>query len=264
MSSKDKRWKISEDESSRERIKTIKEIHTYLKTQVPDVTIGFTLFGSLSKGKKLDESTARETDIDLVIFIDDSELVKNFAKMAREHPESEFIRRMQQSTPFKETDLFILLRLFTIETFRNRFRTEETGQQLHLEFEEIGLKGKSSILAVADGLYKHKPKDDDSFETEWFITWSIRLSRYFHLDVGGSMKKYKDNFYQELAQRLAKGGRDAAEAESLWRNIVLAMKVEERHKRDLPNDLREKFPSDNLREFLTKQGIKIPTDSRVD
>jgi len=67
--SEKKRYDVCDDTISRERIKAIHCVlhetrgeHTFL--------VGGIVFGSLIKGKRLNEQTAQETDIDLVLFID--------------------------------------------------------------------------------------------------------------------------------------------------------------------------------------------------
>ena len=53
--SSDKRFEISSDVFSRERINAVKETYKILKNEIPFFA-GITVYGSLSKGKKLDET----------------------------------------------------------------------------------------------------------------------------------------------------------------------------------------------------------------
>lgn len=72
------------------------------------------------------------------------------------------------------------------------------------------------------------------------------------------MRKYKEDFYRQLAEKLARGGDEAKKAKLIWSHLVTTMKVKERYSQNLPEKLDAKFPSGDLEEFLRKRGIKIP------
>lgn len=67
--SQEKRFEVSEDEYSRERLKVAELFYDKMK-QIFDVSIGLVLFGSLAKGKKLNHETKESADIDLTLFVD--------------------------------------------------------------------------------------------------------------------------------------------------------------------------------------------------
>lgn len=256
-SNTEKRWAISEDESSRERIRILKEVHDFFKREVPGITIAFTLFGSLSKGRKLDRSNAEKSDIDLQIFVDSDELKQNFDEISRKHPETEFAKFLESYKSRKDDvilDNYALLKMFIKLSFAKRLKNVDQIKTLSYEIKEISLSDDHSISSEVTRMYKRRPVDDDPADG----LWSVVMCRYFHLDVGGSMKKYKEDFYRQLAERLAKGGEEARKAKAIWSYLVMAMKVEERYDERLPEKLQKKYPSRNLEEFLKKRGIEIP------
>ena len=269
----EKRWKVSEDEISRERLKGIREMHDYFKEQIPGVTVAVSLFGSLSKGKELDQSTAQSADMDLSVFVDYEEFEKNFQQIFLEHPESDFVKFVKEqaedvkgfvldpfsfSTPSSKDFLNYALWCFIEKSFADRFGNlseQNTKKTAYVEIRKIGLSGPDSILSKATNSYNNKAQSADVADNG---LWSIEIARYFHLDIGGDMKKYRKDFYKEMADSLAVGGNKAEFAKKLWKHIVMAMKTAERYTENLPPELAEKFPSDNLEEFLEKQNIPIP------
>lgn len=68
--SPDKRFEISKDPYSRERAHLIGDVVQELRDLIPEVRLGFTLMGSLAKGKKLTAESAVGADIDLFAFVD--------------------------------------------------------------------------------------------------------------------------------------------------------------------------------------------------
>ncbi|EKD43660.1 MAG: hypothetical protein ACD_72C00187G0002 [uncultured bacterium] len=273
--SANKRWEISRDEISRERLEKLKEIHRYFQEKVPDVTIGITLFGSLSKGKELNPQNAANADVDVCAFIDYGEFLENFTKTLNDHPESDFVKYIkEQAETFKELFPTLLsapndkinadflkakLKEFVQDVFialLGESQVEDvTGKKAdYLEVYPISLQGDDSIMSVVNKLDSGRPKEGD----DQLNYWSLNISRFFHLDMGGNMKKYRERFYRELAIKLANGRDEAEYAKSLWRDVVLAMKMAERLSVNLSPELQRKFPSENLEEFLKKQGIQIP------
>ena len=64
-----KRFDISPDVYSRERIKTALEIYRFFEREAPGL-IAMTVWGSLTKGKELTPDTARKADVDFTIYMD--------------------------------------------------------------------------------------------------------------------------------------------------------------------------------------------------
>ncbi len=81
-----KRFEISSDPFSRERLAKVLEAYKQLKQEI-SFFAGITLFGSLSKGRKLDEHSARYSDINFVAFIDGDQYEKTIDEYERNNPE---------------------------------------------------------------------------------------------------------------------------------------------------------------------------------
>lgn len=64
-----KRFDVSPDVYSRERIKTALEIYRFFEREAPGL-VAMTVWGSLTKGKELTPDTARKADIDFTIYMD--------------------------------------------------------------------------------------------------------------------------------------------------------------------------------------------------
>ena len=67
--SEQKRFDISKDEYSRERLAVVKSFYETMRKSF-DVSMGLVLFGSLAKGKELDAVKKDATDVDFTLFID--------------------------------------------------------------------------------------------------------------------------------------------------------------------------------------------------
>ena len=265
-----KRWEISKDETSSERLEKLKEAFIYFKEQVPGVTIALTLFGSLSKGKELNSQNKDSSDVDVSVFVDYDELLVNFNKILDSQPESEFVKYAKdQAEEYKYlfpkslsigevvSKNFIkeVLKEFVENKFLELFGHLESGKETApIVVKPIGLDYESSIYRTAEIFYNHlQSGNEDEIEL-----WTYRMVRYFHLDIGGGLKKYKQDFYNQLAGQLARGGKRAEYAKALWGSIVNAMKSVERPVGSLTPELEQKFPSTDLEEFLKKQNIPIP------
>lgn len=66
---------------SRERLRVLQEVITELQQELPDVHIGLSLYGSLSKGKELTADTKHRADIDANVFIDEDDILQHYEKM---------------------------------------------------------------------------------------------------------------------------------------------------------------------------------------
>jgi len=266
-SSQAKRWEISKDETSRERLKKLKEVHDYFREQVPGVTVALSLFGSLSKGKELNQENKNTSDVDVSVFVDYDELEENFKKILDSQPESDFIRFVRgQVEEFKylypkallfedqKSKDFIkeVLKEFIETKFKESFGILPGGKDVaSVVVKPISLKGESSLMQTANIFYNNYFSDDE----EKVESWSYKIARYFHLDVGGGLKKYKEAFYKELSGMLAEGGQKAEYAKSLWSRIVQVIKTVERPTDNFSTEMEQKFPNGDLEEFLDKQGF---------
>lgn len=76
-----KRFEISKDRYSRERLQALRVTIKELRSKHPFI-ISAVLFGSLSKGKQLNEDTEGQSDIDAVIYIDEDEARKEYSSLS--------------------------------------------------------------------------------------------------------------------------------------------------------------------------------------
>ena len=93
----DRRWRVSSDEISRNRISQLVTSRNKIKDQLrfsvdQSIEIAFSVYGSLTKNKILTKDSAEYTDIDLVVFYDEDQLYKQFQNILTYNPESMFSR----------------------------------------------------------------------------------------------------------------------------------------------------------------------------
>jgi hypothetical protein len=82
--SQEKRFDVSGDEYSRERLKVAELFYDKMK-QIFDVSMGLVLFGSLVKGKTLNNETKESADIDLTLFVDLDEYQDKYIENLRKN-----------------------------------------------------------------------------------------------------------------------------------------------------------------------------------
>lgn len=87
--SKKKRFEISNDEYSKERLETLKLFYGSMR-EVFDVPMGLVLFGSLAKGKELDDEKKESADIDFTLFVD------------LDHYQEKYIENLKKNTVFAD------------------------------------------------------------------------------------------------------------------------------------------------------------------
>lgn len=251
-----KRFHISEDEFSRERIGKIKEMYFELKKIIGDeIKIGFSLYGSLSKGKKLDSQSALQTDVDLQIYVDLDDLMRAIENLQGEKTSNKFLSFvLDHAQSISSEHLFStsILRM-SIEYFVNTFRRDEFplkfDTDISVEFIRNG--GEWSIMMASDIL-------DDVIESgdEGNIeSVSFSLAHYFALDVGGGLKPYRQKFFVELIQM------DPERAQKKWSNLRQAL-FTERGKNlsfsEVPNEKIQKlYPPADYRQAAQYYGISI-------
>src|SRR3989344_6495150 len=83
--SKKKRFEISNDEYSKERLETLKLFYDSMK-QLFDVPMGLVLFGSLAKGKELDDAKKESADIDFTLFVDLDNYQEKYIENLKRNP----------------------------------------------------------------------------------------------------------------------------------------------------------------------------------
>lgn len=89
-SSQKKRFDVSSDEYSHERISVMKSFYEKLH-QSFDVPMGLALFGSLAKGKELDTEKKDASDIDFSLYIDLDEYKKKYIENLQKKKNEKFL-----------------------------------------------------------------------------------------------------------------------------------------------------------------------------
>lgn len=80
--SNEKRFEISKDEYSRERLQSIKSFYENIHSKF-NISMGLVLFGSLAKGKELTDTTKDEADVDFTLYIDIDEYREKYIENLR-------------------------------------------------------------------------------------------------------------------------------------------------------------------------------------
>lgn len=207
IASTEKRFQISNDNESRERIGALHNAYKELCKEMPDIPLGFSLFGSLSKGRFLDEDQATRSDIDLIIYADLDNTEEPFEKV-----KSRILKKLKQK--------------LGIPLFERSF----------IDIRRISLTGNNSIMNICEETYYTDPYSEPAEE---YGTYSEqRIAGFFHLDIGGGLKKYKAEFVKELQ---AQSANNPIQANSYWEHVYYCTNKTER-KNHIPLELKGPLP----------------------
>lgn len=208
-----KRFEVSRDAYTKERLVALKEMYREFQDELP-FDVGLSLFGSLSKGKELSEQSVGRTDIDIVVFADRDEAIDSFEAIAAKHPEVQ----AQFDEHYKEFHN-------VVNAERSAKRYTMRGYLEKVFWEKMNDKTKSlehSLPAVHAFFYtlpveswRKNQQEFRNFIAAIFdpITPHVEmggLHHMFHLNIGG-MKKFRSAFFECLSQEPDK--------EETWRRI---------------------------------------------
>lgn len=234
--SETKRFEVSNDPFSRERIAAVHAAYKVLKKEVPFFA-GITVFGSLSKGKTLDEGSADKTDMDFVIFLDRSDYERTIEEFAKR---DDFI-----PTPMIGASKERQLRDGAMDYVRKRAVGIIRVNVSHpVKLEERIRAGNAYFIDLddenLDSIYNRVDFHDEGKrvtrglgpESELWLAYATP----FFLDVGGGLKKYRQAFIRRLQQE------PPERAEYLWSIVLKAMKYWERNN-VIPDRLTHSFPA---------------------
>lgn len=224
--SKVKRFEISKDEESQERLKTVLYAFRALNRAVPELQIGFSLFGSLSRGKKIDQGNEGSTDIDLCIFFND-EVLKDFDVFKSVYQNIEkliygvnepFDDNYYKNTSLSARDskIGLMISLYLMRKIGKKYDLQYFFQKIN---EELILN------------------DPDFFEDVYAVR-NIYLIALFGLDVGGGLKKYQKKFVETLLKF------DKVKRDMIWKRIAERLKTGERGYKEIPEKVLKQYPED--------------------
>lgn len=257
-----KRFEISKDQTSRERIAATKETYQNLKKAIPEVNVSFSLFGSLSKGKELEPETAAKADVDLYCFFDSEDVMSRHDELYQKYPDfREYYKHsrsrhksplLARKTRFMSNEEFINAsdylyidaaqgmisrRLYT--EFENRLGRETRP---HLLVQSISYNGLDSILNRVKRWVRLKNNPDE------YSRLKEQVANCFHLDVGGGLRKYRRDFLLKLKTM------DPKFAEEYWKEVDYCVRgVERGHY--IPQSAEHQFPQ-TLDEALKYYGVR--------
>lgn len=255
--SQDKRFAVSPDEFSRERVRTVNSIYRDLAQELPGVSVAFVLGGSLVKGKALTAEIAQHSDIDLHPYVDINEATMHGHEIVANNPKLAIIfqaalarqKERHPTTPEEELVLdagYITVDKYIEQTLLNRlkqnagqmgFSPETPDYKYTDQVKPIAMEGEKSILSAL-AKYEDATSTGISYDND---DWggvqgaTMKLAEYFFLDVGGGLKKYQRGFLQQLASM----GKE--EAEKKWGKVKTATEVFER-KGKIPAKIESQFP----------------------
>src|SRR3989338_7564002 len=152
----ERRFEISKDQFSRERIKKLMEVYRGLQEEFPGMHFAFSLFGSLSKGRELTTENVADTDVDLFCFYDSDDLYESKGKLLQTDPRFAKVFKKFQDMIFR-----LLSKVYfspeegitwenynlrcTLEEIIATYLREKTGESSNNIF-PVSFTGKDSIL----------------------------------------------------------------------------------------------------------------------
>lgn len=258
-----RRFEISDDEFSSERIGKLQEAYREISAKFPEVHIAFSLFGSLSKGKTLRYGAlgyqgyrhqASETDIDVVVLYDVQEVARVHQELLRKYPSyrSRYKVLVADESLDPHKAAFEFGRLLSDEVHATVEKLLDNQIKLHLHMQEAALTGERSPLNYAVAFMNsfsgflgdkgHIPPptvEGRRLRTQWTNDLSLHihnLSSFFHRDIGGGLVRYQQRFMQDLAAL------DEPTRERLWQYANKSTRLFERGGK-IPQKAEKDFPS---------------------
>lgn len=228
----EKRFAPSREAFSQERLKALKSTIDTMKRENPEV-LSFTMFGSMARG-----NPHQESDIDGYLFVEVSEKddlespEPKVEEVLKEDPyvtERETLFTREAAQPYRKK--------FEEHMMKNSDMTAEQIQQglkirpmneriLKQEVDDIvaGLEAKAAYDEAYDSWFDARPVD--STDLKALIAYrlaeperppttlpSSAISGMFHMDVGGGIRKYREQLLDDLASRGEVG-------EKVWERII--------------------------------------------
>jgi hypothetical protein len=225
--SRKKRFEISNDEYTHERVTRVSELYHRLKDRFPEL-VSINLFGSIVQGKELNDDTTRVTDIDLAIYVDVSILPQ------------------------------------TSEDEQNKFWKETSGEirdATEQAFHEIRGLSEAEETFKRNDIFIMLIKDDSIIK--WYEETFVRngsgrdyVSMFFGMNIGDGINKYRLHFLEHLRDL---GG----EGEKRWEDFVLDLSKKEK-KTDSEDGIINLYPvklADAIALYETNPSFHLATYS---
>ncbi len=234
--SRTKRFEISADAISRERLKTLHGAYQDWKQKLPEVGIGFTLYGSLSKGKVLDAESAKHSDVDVRLFIDQQDIERSLATLPEEIMQHYYdIATAEAKVQMNPETAWRAVADLMRRDITQRFAELATPTDCSVSAQPIAMHGDHSIAQHMEH-YLYPAIDQDPSDPSNFAD-GYTIASYWHLDVGGGMRPYRKAFLEELKRH-----ETPEEQERIWSTIHDAIISVERAA-NIPEQIAKQFPA---------------------
>jgi len=260
--SKTKRFEVSHDPISRERLTALVTTVRELRNNYPFVA-GAVLFGSLSKGKRLDEHIAGKSDVDLIIYLDTDELKRNYENFVKDRDQEKFNEfeeidkeLHEYYDPRSEDEKILeLTRGYLGDVAEDTFAANLTGKKqppksMGFVIKPISITGDYSIYETFRRVFKYHNLDNfaSSVSNDLEPLHYSAVALPWGLDVRGGMAKYRKSYLTQL-QQLSKQERDLE-----WRVTMRVIKFYERQG-DIPKKIKGQYLN-TFDEALRYYGVK--------
>lgn len=257
-----KRFEVSKDTFSRERIKALVETVREIRSRHPFI-VGTVLFGSLSKGKDLTEDTEDKSDIDTVVYIDEDETRKEYPSLSDGQNERfnelvEIDNELHANYDGRTEDekMFELVGNYVAGIVENSLREKLPHHELFKPLKNIGVnvkaisfRGENSINQTIDNIFfsylspndskldrlRRAKEDLESEKPKLSILSICDLAMPWSLNVGGGLEKYRRSFLAQLREY------GPEERDLRWGIIGAAVKYYER-KANIPESIESQYP----------------------
>lgn len=218
----EKRYAVSRDSATQERIEFIRDLQKKL-TEYFGIEIGITLYGSITKGKDLsDREVAAASDIDCNIFFDGDYASEHYGELLEKFPGLKNYNQPNPNDSLKDQEFY------KQNIFRYFIKHEIPGI-----IERDG-KMPAGLLQPEVLLTSTRRLEDIDFHLEElqggdgnYFTGPTRdmpdIARLFQLDVGGIAPKYRTIFLKALS------GRNKETQEKVWGLIISKIRSQERY-----------------------------------
>ncbi|MCW1930645.1 MAG: nucleotidyltransferase domain-containing protein [Candidatus Kerfeldbacteria bacterium] len=250
-----RRFEISRDPFSRERAVLLKQLYLELREQFPDVRIGFTLFGSLSKGKVLNAETAKTSDVDVHVFIDEHDLKKRGETLPSNDPferlrrdldiGAQQVRRQfsgdEMPMPVYHAGDPIDRYCSTMITHATRSRLSvptSCAPQVHMIALNVeGDRTRNDIFSRAMEAFLYNSMKEGVKNRGLGASFlgappmPLDIAAPWFLDIGGGMREYRQEFLRQIQGY-----------PQYWEPIVAAMDAVERESNQLVSPTGRPFP----------------------
>lgn len=243
-----RRFELSHDTLSHERVRALLDTYREMKEEVPFFA-GLTLFGSLSKGKRLTPTSAQQTDIDLFVFFDRDAIQAHLPWLV-ENPDFQtffqqyFMHSSLGKSLRKVASPEQLLHQYAPQEYvlsktREKIIRHTHGSVINLE-NSIHIKGLSLQNDSPHSIYGWIQQNDRDLTIPGRIG-AVLPQSYLHTvapffyDIGGGLRPYREGFLRKLAELPEKEGN------RIWAKFVLALHVWER-KGNIPTEIADTYP----------------------